>query len=137
PRRGARDRGPLAALHLLGRAALEPLHAVARLPPPPRVDQRRAGGARAGRLLPRRGGAPRSRPAEPARPRRARAGTRVLPLAAGGGNARTADVARGAGALARPLSRFSSRRPSGRRGLGATIACRFTGSPGRKGSGRG
>ena len=32
--------------------------------------------------------------------------------------------------------RFSSRRPSWRRGLGETIACRFTGTRGRMGSGR-
>ena len=50
--RGADHRRALAALRLLGRAGVEPLHAVARLPLPPRLAQPRPDRARARRLLP-------------------------------------------------------------------------------------
>src|ERR1700690_3926950 len=85
---------------------MEPLHTFARLSLPSRGAEPRAGGARARRLLAPRRRAPRSRPAELDRDRRPPRGHRVLPVAAGGGDAGAAGVAGDQVALsASPLAR--------------------------------
>src|SRR6185503_20035163 len=87
-------RGALATLHLLGRAGVEPLHAVARLSVSPRVAEPRAGRARARRVVSPRRRAPRSGHAELDRDRRTSRRGRVLLLAPVRGDAGAAGVAR-------------------------------------------
>jgi hypothetical protein len=96
-RRGARHRGALARLRVLEPLPVEPLHVHVRLPLPPLHGERRPGALRGRRLVARRRRGARPGTSELALDGGTRAGTPLVPLVPAGGDAGTADGARGEG----------------------------------------